>query len=132
MSREIGALTPEDTRLVLDTVRRVQQSGILSPAYIDRIVRRIPLHIGGDGDGAAAIFLTPSTGIPAMSGSGPYTFGSATCTKIDGDGVVTSDEAIVYNSVSGPIPGDRVIQVKRIYNKWFVDVVDCDADEEEE
>jgi hypothetical protein len=49
--RELGAFTPEDARLVLDTVRRVNQSGILQPGHFERLLRKLPL-LTNDGTGA--------------------------------------------------------------------------------
>jgi hypothetical protein len=48
--RELGAFTPEDARLVLDTVRRVNQSGILQPGHFERLLRKLPL-LTNDGGG---------------------------------------------------------------------------------
>jgi hypothetical protein len=128
---EIGAFTPEDARMVLQVCRQVQQSGILSPAYVDRIVRRLPRSIGGDG-GEGAIFVTPEDGIPAMTSTGTtLTFGSALCFRVtvggDLTGTIESDTSTVYNSVSGAIPGGVTVQAKKIKGRWFADVVDCQA-----
>jgi hypothetical protein len=62
-----------------------------------------------------------------MTGSGPWEWGVAGCTKIDADGSATATLLDVHNSVSAPIPGNRIIQAKKIYGKWFADVVDCAA-----
>jgi len=131
MAQEIGAFSPEDARFVLETARQIQRSGVLAPGHFERLIRRIPRHIGGDGSSDAAIFLTPSGGIPAMTGSGPWAWGMAECTRVDTDGNITATLSEVHNSVSAAIPGSRIIQAKKIYGKWFADVADCAVEDDD-
>lgn len=43
-----------------------------------------------------------------------------------GEGEWSDGETItVYNSTSGPVEADKMIQVKELYGLWFVDVEDC-------
>jgi hypothetical protein len=92
----------------------------------------VVLSILGAGGSDAALFKTPDAGIPAATGNGPYTFFAALCAKVGVDGAVSTDTDQVYNSVGGAIPGGRLIQAKRIDGKWFVDVVDCNLDDDDD
>lgn len=68
---------------------------------------------------------TPSGGIPACTGTGPYTFGSAECTIVGDDGVVGTDTEIVKNIVNLDIDGDVIIKAERVGSIWVVDVAGC-------
>ncbi len=121
-----------------DTIAVGREDNELTPDggdYIRLVMRPtnglavIDLSSGGGGGGAGALFITPSGGIPAMVSSGlGYSFGYATCGRLDAGGETTVDDAVVFNSVSVTIPGGKVIQAKRIDGKWFCDVVDCTPD----
>jgi hypothetical protein len=48
-------MTPQDARMVLDTIRQVKASGILSRGFVDQIIKRWPRTIGG-GSGKLEFF----------------------------------------------------------------------------
>lgn len=68
---------------------------------------------------------TPVGGIPAATGTGPYTFGSATCTIVNDDGTVGSDTLVVKNIVTQAISANVVIKVARVGEIWVVDTASC-------
>ena len=73
--------------------------------------------------------LTPTGGIPAMTGSSfPFTPGSATCRlgEFDGTNIVDSGvDVTVWNGVPTMIAGNKLIQVKLIDGTNHADVVPC-------
>lgn len=68
---------------------------------------------------------TPAGGIPAATGSGPYTWGSATCTVVTEGGVVTAKTVMVKNIVDDAIAGNVVIKASAVGSIWVVDVASC-------
>lgn len=89
---------------------------------------------------AGIVVRTPSEGIPAASydsGTKEIECGKAMCklyhakSEIDEEGARTitlielEDELEVWNMVSTEVGGDANIQVKNMYDTWFVDVEDC-------
>jgi len=82
--------------------------------------------------GSGAIFLTPSGGIAARSGSSsPWTPGSANCTLCelyDDSGTTkirTTDTVLTVFNMAGLIGGNKLVQAKLINGEWFVDVDPC-------
>lgn len=73
------------------------------------------------------LFKTPVGGIPAMSGSGPYTWGSAECTVVNEDGTVGSGTETIKNLVNQPIAASVVIKAAMVGSTWFVDTANCGA-----
>lgn len=71
------------------------------------------------------LFKTPGGGIPAASGSGPYTWGSATCTEVDEDGTVLGTTETIKNIVNQAIAANVVIKASPVGDSWFVDVASC-------
>lgn len=84
----------------------------------------LPVLINGSGDNAI-LAKTPGGGIPAASGSGPYTFGSASCTPVNSDGTVGSGSVTVKNIVDQAIAGNVVIKAERVGSIYIVDVASC-------
>ena len=66
---------------------------------------------GGNRD---RLFKTPGGGIPAASGSGPYTFGSAACTPVSLAGVVGSGTVTITNVVNQAIAANVVIKAAKV------------------
>lgn len=92
---------------------------------------------------AGIVVRTPSEGIPAASydsSSNEITCGKALCkfyhakAEINADGVKTltlielEQELEVWNMVTTEVGGDSNVQVKNMYDTWFVDVEDCGTD----
>lgn len=89
-----------------------------------------------------AVFYTPSTGIPARSGTvagGPAIPGIAECqvyaVETENGHLVTVDrtdntgmKANVYNIFAVDIAGDTLITAKRVGDKWVADAEDCPGD----
>lgn len=71
------------------------------------------------------LFKTPSGGIPAASGSGPYTFGTAACTPVSLSGVVGSGTVTITNIVNQAIAEFVVIKASPVDDGWVVDVASC-------
>ena len=44
---DVAAFAPEDARMILQTCRQVQSSGVLAPGHVDRILRTFPRFTGG-------------------------------------------------------------------------------------
>lgn len=80
---------------------------------------------GGSGDDNCILIKTPGGGIPAASGSGPYTFGSATCTVVSDAGVVGSSTVTVKNIVNQAIAANVVGKAERYGSIWVIDVASC-------
>jgi hypothetical protein len=89
---------------------------------------------------AGIVVRTPTEGIPAASydsGTKEISCGKAMCkfyhakTEIDAEGAKTltlielEQELEVWNMVGTEVGGDSNIQVKNMYDTWFVDVEDC-------
>lgn len=75
--------------------------------------------------GGSILALTPPGGIPAMTGSGPFTWGSATCTLVSEDGIVGAETQVVKNIVNQAIAGSVVIKANRVGSIFIVDVASC-------
>jgi hypothetical protein len=82
------------------------------------------------------VWLTPSGGIPARTGSYPnYTFGKATCVAadiyLDGEDLKCilhdpPNDTVIYNTSDTAIAGSKPIQVKYLLGQFpTVDVGDC-------
>lgn len=71
------------------------------------------------------LIKTPSGGIPACTGTGPYTFGSATCTIVNEDGTVSSDTVTVENIVNQAIAGSVIGKAERVGSTYIIDVASC-------
>lgn len=70
---------------------------------------------------------TPSGGIPACTGTGPYTFGSAICTIVGDDGVVGTATETIKNIVNKVIAGNVIIKAEKVGSIYVVDVASCPA-----
>jgi hypothetical protein len=79
--------------------------------------------------GAAArneiLIKTPGGGIAAATGTGPYTFGSATCTVVSDAGVVGSETVTVKNIVNEAIAANVIGKASRVGSIWVIDVASC-------
>lgn len=75
--------------------------------------------------GDAVLAKTPMGGIPAATGAGPYTWGSASCTRVGTDGVVGSTTVTIKNIVNRAIAGNVVVKASRVGNVYVVDVASC-------
>lgn len=107
--------------------------------YSTRMARRIRKNAGGvytaelnesrnrGGGYKGRLFKTPSGGIPAATGSGPYTFGSADCTPVNPDGTVGTGSMTITNIVNQVIAGSVVIKAAKVGTLWVVDVASCGA-----
>lgn len=94
-------------------------------------------HVGGGDDtyqevrtrggGNDRLFKTPGGGIPAATGSGPYTFGTAACTPVNPDGTVGSGTVTITNIVNQAIAASVVIKAAKVGSIWVVDVASCGA-----
>lgn len=73
----------------------------------------------------AILIKTPSGGIDAATGSGPYTFGSATCDLVTEQGVVTSETETIYNIVNDSIAGSVIGKAERVGSIYIIDVASC-------
>lgn len=71
------------------------------------------------------LFKTPGGGIPAATGTGPYTFGSAACTPVNADGTVGSGTVTIKNIVNVAIAASVVIKAAKVGDIWVVDVASC-------
>lgn len=73
------------------------------------------------------LIKTPVGGIPAATGSGPYTWGSAVCTIVNDDGTVSANTMTVKNIVNVPIAANVVGKASRSGSIWVIDVASCGA-----
>ena len=83
---------------------------------------------GGGGESAAITIKTPEGGIPACTGSGPYTYGSATCklvTTSGGTGTLTDTDQVVYNIVNQEIAGNVLAKAELVTGSYIIDVASC-------
>lgn len=91
-------------------------------------VFRVFVNVGASGGTLLAV--TPVGGIPARTDNTlPITFPSATCNKIDpstGNYFSPNQTVVVYNMVNLAVNAQSLIQAKKIGDKWFVDVDNCD------
>ena len=83
--------------------------------------------VRGGGGGRDRLFKTPGGGIPAATGTGPYSFGSATCTFVSDAGVVGTDTVVIKNIVNQAIAANVVIKAAKVGTIWVVDVASCGA-----
>lgn len=86
-----------------------------------------PVLIGGAtaADAGCILVKTPGGGIPAASGSGPYTFGSAACTPVGDDGVVGSGTITVKNIVNQAIAANVIGKAEKVGSIYVIDVASC-------
>ena len=49
MTTTLTTLSPEDLRMVLDTVRQVRSMGLLSPTHFERLLAKLPRISSGEG-----------------------------------------------------------------------------------
>jgi len=56
--------------------------------------------------------------------------GSVTLQKLSGDSWTGGDSVNVESTVTEDTPSGRIVQVKRVSGKWFLDVEDCGDDED--
>jgi hypothetical protein len=82
---------------------------------------------GRAGSGGCILIKTPGGGIAACTGTGPYTFGSATCTIVSDAGVVGTDTVTVKNIVSVAIPANVIGKAEKVGSIWVIDVASCGA-----
>jgi hypothetical protein len=73
------------------------------------------------------LIKTPGGGIPACTGTGPYTFGSATCTIVNEDGTVSADTVTVKNIVNQAIDANVIGKAERVGATYIIDVASCGA-----
>jgi hypothetical protein len=107
-----------DTERVAEATRTVERS--IRGGKPDR--RRYPILSGSPGIRTA---LSPSGGIPAMSGS---TAGSATCTFYDSSGATQTlgtETATVYNDFPTAVNANRKIKVHWEGGAWRFLVQSC-------
>ena len=80
------------------------------------------------------LFKSPSGGMTAATGSGPWTPGAATCKLceryLSGATVMVREvspavDIVVHNSIPAATKGDALGQGKWIHGKRFVDVIEC-------
>lgn len=91
-------------------------------AVLDDVVKVVLAAKGAD-----RLFKTPGGGIPAATGSGPYTFGTAACTPVGLAGVVGSGTVTITNIVNKAIAANVVIKAAPVEGGWVVDVASCGA-----
>ncbi|MCA9157545.1 MAG: hypothetical protein KDA72_04415, partial [Planctomycetales bacterium] len=84
----------------------------------------LPVLLGA-GTAQGKLFKTPGGGIAAASGTGPYTWGSATCTVVSDGGVVGTDTEIIKNIVNQAIAANVIIKASKVGSIWVVDVAGC-------
>jgi hypothetical protein len=77
------------------------------------------------GGGGGILVKTPVGGIPAATGTGPYTFGSATCTIVGGDGVVGAGTVTVKNIVNEAVAGNVMGKASKVGTIYVIDVASC-------
>lgn len=75
--------------------------------------------------GDSILAKTPYGGIPACSGTGPYTFGSADCTVVKPDGTLSSETQTIKNIVDQAIAGSVLIKADPVGDVYVVDVASC-------
>ncbi len=75
--------------------------------------------------GDSILAKTPYGGIPACSGTGPYTFGSADCTVVKPDGTLSSETQTIKNIVDQAIAGSVLIKADPVGDIYVVDVASC-------
>lgn len=86
--------------------------------------RLLPVLLGAAA-GGMILAKTPAGGIPAASGTGPYIWGSATCTRVGDDGVVGSETITITNIVNQAIAANVVIKAAKVGAIYVVDVASC-------
>lgn len=85
---------------------------------------------GGGGGSTPKLFVTPSGGISAATGSPPtFTVSSASCTQYQwnttGQAVATTTTELVYNVSDQPIAGNVLIKAVMVDGRFIVDVAGC-------
>lgn len=79
----------------------------------------------GVGSTSSFLIQTPPGGIPAATGTGPYTWGSATCKLVTEAGVVTATDVIVKNIVDRAIAGSVQGKADPVGGINVIDVASC-------
>lgn len=86
----------------------------------------------GGGGGGSTCFITPSTGIAAVTGAagGTMTPGKATCTKYSFNATdetfeSTNSTATIYNVSDQNIAGNVLIKATKVQGVYVVDVAGC-------
>jgi hypothetical protein len=74
---------------------------------------------------ADILIKTPSGGIAAATGSGPYSWGLATCEIISDVGEVLEEEVAVNNIVNRSIAGSVPGKASRVGGIYVIDVASC-------
>lgn len=84
---------------------------------------------GGTVAAAADVILvqTPTGGIPAATGSGPYVWGSASCAVLDDAGDLTGGFATVKNVVSEAVGQHVVAKAIKVGSIYVVDLASCEV-----
>lgn len=95
-----------------------------APHATDERLLPVVLNVGGNGDNCILV-KTPGGGIAAATGSGPYTWGSATCTLVDAAGTVGSGTQVVKNIVNQAIAANVVGKAERFGSIYIIDVASC-------
>lgn len=90
------------------------RSGVVRPASWIRAPRS-----------ADILIKTPYGGIAAASGSGPYSWGSATCAIVSDTGEVQEESAVVKNIVNRSIAGSVPGKASRVGGIYVIDVASC-------
>jgi hypothetical protein len=108
---EIWGMNAQDHEEFQQTIRNSGES-----TFVEGTVRT------SQGD---ILVKTPGGGIAAASGTGPYTFGSATCTVVSDAGVVGSETVTVKNIVNEAIAANVIGKASRVGSIWVIDVASC-------
>lgn len=75
---------------------------------------------------AGVLIKTPGGGIGAASGSGPYTFASASCSLVEpSSGAVSSNSMLIYNIVDDTIAASVVGKAALSGDRFIIDVASC-------
>lgn len=82
-------------------------------------------RVRGGGGLQSILIKTPGGGIAAATGTGPYTFGSATCTVVGDDGVVGTATVMVRNIVNDAVAGNVIGKASKVGDIWVIDVASC-------
>ena len=87
-------------------------------------VKLLPVLLGA-GSRESILIKTPAGGIPAATGSGPYTWGSATCKVVTDAGVVTAADVVIKNIVNKAIAANVQGKADPVGSIYIVDVASC-------
>lgn len=87
-------------------------------------VKLLPVLLGA-GSRESILIKTPVGGIPAATGSGPYTWGSATCKVVTDAGVVTAADLVIKNIVNKAIAANVQGKADPVGSIYVIDVASC-------